>query len=249
MFTAIKPHIMQDDYSETPSISSEGKIPKLLYTKLSISQDSRPEVARRASHDLFECIEQSENKRLTELQARYVFAQIVDVVGYLDEHGITHGDIKDENVVIDKDLKVRWYEQVCTFERNGLIINGQVKLIDFGSAIAVNPAEPRPFYRLFYGTAAYASSEILLKKSYQAAPAEIWTLGVLLSYLLTGISPFPSLRYAVDGKVFLSEKVAGKISDEAMDLMRRCLDPNPETRATISQVQKHPWLQARCSTM
>ena len=120
-----------------------------------------------------------------------------------------------------------------------LIFHGQVKLIDFGSAIAVNPAEPRPFYTLFYGTAAYASSEILLKKSYQAAPAEIWTLGVLLSYLLAGVSPFPSVRDAMEGKLSLSEN----ISDEAMDLMKRCLDPNPETRATISQIQEHPWLR------
>jgi serine/threonine protein kinase len=62
---------------------------------------------RRSSHDLFECIEQSENKRLTEDQARYVFAQVADAVDYLDSLGIAHRDIKDENVVIDKDLKVK----------------------------------------------------------------------------------------------------------------------------------------------
>jgi len=101
---------------------------------------------------------------------------------------------------------------------------------------------------MFYGTAAYASSEILLKKDYQAAPAEIWTLGVLLSYLLAGISPFPTLRDAIDGKIFLSECVTGKISDEAIDLMRNCLDTNPDTRATIYQVKAHPWLQHRHST-
>ena len=116
-------------------------------------------------------------------------------------------------------------------------------MIDFGSAIVVNPAEPRPYYKTFYGTAAYASSEILLKKDYQAAPAEIWTLGVLLSYLLAGISPFPTVRDAIDGKIFLSESVAGKISDDAIDLMRICLDANPRTRATIRQVKAHPWLQ------
>jgi PAS domain-containing serine/threonine kinase len=125
----------------------------------------------------------------------------------------------------------------------------QIKLIDFGSAIAVNPAEPRPYYKMFYGTAAYASSEILLKKDYQAAPAEIWTLGVLLSYLLAGISPFPTVRDAIDGKIFLSESVAGKISDDAMDLMRACLDPNPHTRATIHQVKAHAWLQQRHCTL
>jgi len=96
---------------------------------------------------------------------------------------------------------------------------------------------------MFYGTAAYASSEILLKKEYQAAPAEIWTIGVLLSYLLGGISPFHDIQDAVAGRISLTEDVIGKLSDEAMDLMHKCLDPNPVTRATIAQVKAHPWLQ------
>jgi len=185
----------------------------------------RPGVTRRPSHDLFECIEQSENKRLTEDEARYVFAQVVNAVEYLDMLGITHRDIKNENVVIDKNLKI--------------------KLIDFGSAIAVDPILLRPTYTMFYGTAAYASSEILLKKEYRAAPAEIWTIGVLLSYLVGGISPFPNIQDAVDGQIFLSQDVIGQLSDEAMDLMRRCLDPNPDTRATIAEVKAHPWLRQR----
>lgn len=82
-----------------------------------------------------------------------------------------------------------------------------------------------------------------MKKDYQATPAEIWTLGILLSYLLAGVSPFPTARDAVDGRIFLSEKVVGKIPEGARDLMQKCLDPNPDTRATISQVKDHPWLQ------
>lgn len=226
MFAIIQPQLEHGK----KNVSCVDDIPSLLDNHLSISQKIRPpEISRRPSHDLFECIEQSENKRLTEAQARYVFAQVVDAVHYLDAHGIAHRDIKDENLVIDHNLKI--------------------KLIDFGSATAVNPAETRPYYKMFYGTAAYASSEILLKKDYQAAPAEIWTLGVLLSYLLAGISPFPTVRDAVDGKIFLSEKVAGKISDDAMDLMRRCLDPNPDTRMTISEIKAHPWLQHRDSLL
>ena len=104
-FATIKSHIMQDD-RETSLIASEGEVPKLFYTRLPISQNSQPYIGRRASHDLFECIEQSENKRLTEVQARYVFGQVVDVVDYLDKQGIAHRDIKDENIVIDKNLKV-----------------------------------------------------------------------------------------------------------------------------------------------
>lgn len=117
-----------------------------------------------------------------------------------------------------------------------------MKLIDFGSACITNPEKPRPYYAQFFGTAAYASSEILLKKRYQAAPAEIWTLGILLSYLLTGTSPFPSVRAAAQGKMTIYEPSGVTLPKEAVDLMRRCLDPNPKTRIKIQEVKSHPWL-------
>ncbi|KAJ7178538.1 kinase-like domain-containing protein [Mycena crocata] len=186
----------------------------------------RPEYSRRPSHDLFECIEQTEHKRLSEDQARYVLGQVVEAVFYLDCHGVSHRDIKDENLVIDKHLKV--------------------KLIDFGSAVSENPNEPRPYHTLFYGTTAYASSEILMKKPYQAPPAEVWTIGVLLSFLLTGSSPFPTVKDAVAGNIILcSESADGNLSRASLDLMSMCLDPNPRTRASIGEVRAHEWLNVR----
>ncbi|KAK7045589.1 hypothetical protein VNI00_007421 [Paramarasmius palmivorus] len=232
---ALIPSHSADSLSSPSSSSSQPSTPNTSLHSLpdehSDIQDStnsdlelpRPKFSRRASHDLFECIEQSDHKRLTEEQARYVFAQIVDAVHYLDSQGVSHRDIKDENIVIDRYLKV--------------------KLIDFGSAIFVDPNEPRPYYTLFYGTTAYAASEILQKKSYQAAPAEVWTLGVLLSYLLTGTSPFPSLKDAAAGRMILPD--CHRMPRLAVNLMRLCLDPNPETRITIAEVRSHPWLNPR----
>jgi len=65
---------------------------------------SRPNMVRRRSHDLFECIEQHE--RFPEHISKYIFTQVVDVVEYMSSRGISHRDIKDENLVIDDQFKV-----------------------------------------------------------------------------------------------------------------------------------------------
>lgn len=74
----------------------------------SCPRPSQPAFFRRPSHDLFECIEQSKDKRLSENQARFVFAQVVQAVHYLDSQGVTHCDIKDENILVDNYLNVRF---------------------------------------------------------------------------------------------------------------------------------------------
>ncbi|EJD03289.1 kinase-like protein [Fomitiporia mediterranea MF3/22] len=205
--------------ADQDSGSKSSKIQKLAKGPL-----ARPTFARRASHDLFECIEQSKHKRFSEDDAKYIFAQVVDVIDYLDQLGITHCDIKDENVVIDKNLKI--------------------KLVDFGSVVSVDPSQDRPFYKTFYGTAAYASPEIMANQLYQAAPAEIWAIGVLLSFLITGMSPFPTEEDKRNGRIVLDDVSRARMSDECYHLLQRCLDVDPKRRADIAEVKAHPWLAA-----
>ena len=87
-----------------------------------------------------------------------MFAQIASVVKYLNDMGICHrectlafpkpvlmcdcisGDIKDENIVVDKNL--------C------------VKLIDFGSAILFDVRKPVPYHTRFYGVSAHLCSDV-----------------------------------------------------------------------------------------
>ncbi|KAK9898930.1 Pkinase-domain-containing protein [Cystobasidium minutum MCA 4210] len=177
-----------------------------------------PPMLRRSSCDLFECIEQ--HTRLPEEHARLVFGQIVEVVYYLACMGICHRDIKDENIVVDS--------------------NFRVKLIDFGSAIIYDPRKAPPYHNRFFGTVNFAASEILQGQPYRAPHAEVWSLGVLLSILLTGETPFTDPNSAIQGRI---NKPKCRIPDQAIDLMIGCLDTDPETRLTISQVREHPWLQ------
>lgn len=77
--------------------------------------------------DLFDYIELRAN--MEELEVRSIFGQVVEAIWHLHERcGVVHRDIKDENVVLDGD--------------------GNVKLIDFGSAAYVKSG----LFDVFVGT-------------------------------------------------------------------------------------------------
>ncbi|KAK8869845.1 hypothetical protein IAR55_000413 [Kwoniella newhampshirensis] len=176
----------------------------------------RPNMARRASYDLFECVE---HQRFSEEQARKIFRQLVDAVAYLHKRGIYHRDLKDENIVIDRDLTV--------------------KVIDFGSAVIENRSFPPLLYDHFRGTMSYASAEVLNGRHYHAGPADIWSLGIILCIILTGESPFPNTSWAQVGRI----KVKKQVPMAALDLMQKCLCTDPKERANIEQVERHPWVR------
>ena len=76
-----------------------------------------------------------------------------------------------------------------------------MKLIDSGSLVSDDPTKPRPLYNRFFGTIAYASPEITKDGPYQAPCAEVWALGVLLSFLLTGTSPISTDTERLNGNI------------------------------------------------
>ncbi|KAG1377510.1 hypothetical protein G6F61_006671 [Rhizopus arrhizus] len=198
--------------SRSPALSQD--------SQSTISSDEEEEMlsrpfARRASCDLFECIEQ--HKHLDEPRAKDIFRQIVHCVAYLDRLGICHRDIKDENVVIDQDYKV--------------------KFIDFGSAVVLDRKRNKRFVR-FYGTVSSAPPEILLNQPYRPEPADMWSLGVLLYTLLFGEVPFPDSESAISGPIM---RPRIKVSVECKHLIVSLLEKDPQHRPTIHQVLTHPW--------
>lgn len=84
--------------------SSPGQVNLVPPTPTRLEAPKPPPVIRRSSCDLFECIEQ--RSKLSENEARYVFAQVVSIMHFLHQRGVYHMDLKDENIVIDQKLKV-----------------------------------------------------------------------------------------------------------------------------------------------
>ncbi|GAA5886275.1 hypothetical protein JCM6882_001588 [Rhodosporidiobolus microsporus] len=174
---------------------------------------------RRSSSDLFECVEK--HRHFSEALARNIFFQLVATVYDLARVGILHRDLKDENCCITAD--------------------GRVKLVDFGSCVLFDPSQPPPIQReqRFYGTCTYAAPEVLAGKAYSMLAAEVYSLGILLSVLLTGEHPFLSPTEAAAGNR-LPVKVP--LSPYAHELMTRCLDVDPEKRISLEELRRHPWV-------
>ncbi|KAK9466154.1 kinase-like domain-containing protein [Lipomyces arxii] len=203
----------QDVVMDDGDLDTESDEPEIRYSQ------------KRESHDLFEMIET--RRSLSERQVRYVIRQLVDALWFLDSLNIYHRDIKDENILIDDTLKI--------------------KLIDFGSAVVLpqTPSTPttpttpsgRVQFNRFYGTMQYAPVEVLKSQPYDAEKSDVWALGILVYTCLTGKTPFRSAEDAIANKWTLKRAV----SPECTKFIDRCLDKNPDSRASIYELVRERW--------
>lgn len=166
--------------------------------------------------DLFDYIELRAN--MEEEECRNIFKQVVDAIHHLHTKAlVVHRDIKDENVVLDGE--------------------GKIKLIDFGSAAYLKNG---PF-DVFVGTIDYAAPEVLQGRSYRGKEQDVWALGILLYTIVYKENPFYNVEEILDHPLrvpFLP------FSEDCIELIRKMLDRDVDERITITEVMEHPWMLA-----
>lgn len=112
----------------------------------------------------------TEQRRMTPRQAAAFVADLAKVVGMLHRRGVTHLDIKPKNILIDD--------------------SGQVRLIDFGLARLRHAWSDEPA-AVSGGTLSYMAPEQARGETDRIGPAcDIFALGGVLYYLITGKAPF-----------------------------------------------------------
>uniref|UniRef100_A0A7N0THB6 Calcium-dependent protein kinase n=1 Tax=Kalanchoe fedtschenkoi TaxID=63787 RepID=A0A7N0THB6_KALFE len=143
------------------------------------------------------------------------------------KHGVIHRDLKPENFLFGNEKET-----------------APLKAIDFGLSIFFKSGEK---FTEIVGSPYYMAPEVL--KRYYGPEVDVWSAGVILYILLCGVPPFWAeteqgvaqaiIRSVVDFK----RDPWPKVSDNAKDLVRKMLNPDPKSRLTAQEVLDHPWLQ------
>ncbi|KAG0457698.1 hypothetical protein HPP92_022855 [Vanilla planifolia] len=166
--------------------------------------------------------------RLKESVARKYFQQLINAVEFCHSRGVYHRDLKPENLLLDE--------------------KGDLKVSDFGLSALADSKRQDGLLHTTCGTPAYVAPEVISRKGYEGAKADIWSCGVILFVLLAGYLPFQdSNLMELYRKISKSEfKCPHWFLPEARKLLSKILNPNPIKRLSIAKILEHPWFVKIC---
>ena len=167
-----------------------------------------------------------------------IIQPVAAAVAYLHTNGIMHRDIKPENLLVGE-------------------VGAGCQLTDFG--FAVHYRTNRCVTRL--GTTDYMAPEIVrcdkarrdalraVDRSGYGPEIDCWAIGILAFECLAGCAPFESDSTEETYRRILAEEpdIPERVSLEARDFIRRCLEKDPNRRLGALQMLSHPWMVAHVS--
>lgn len=180
--------------------------------------------------DLLNRILTSPNARMSENPARFVFFQVTEAVNYLHLKGITHRDIKPDNVLL-KDTTEWPLVKLTDFGLSKLVVEGTVM-------------------KSLIGTPNYVAPEVLQPdKTKYTSKVDVWSMGVMLFAMISGTLPFDD-QYGDIQKQIMTGSFAffgdywKDVSKDAMRLIKKMLVVKPEERIKIQDIFETPWMDS-----
>jgi cGMP-dependent protein kinase len=159
--------------------------------------------------------------KIDELDARFYAGCLVMIFEYLHDHDILYRDLNLKNLLVD--------------------VQGYLKLIDFTCAKYV---VGRTF--TIIGTPHFLAPEVINGQGY-SKPADLWSLGVLLFFVLYGKLPFGDnlndpieiYQNILNTRVNFPQNV--NPLSKSRDFLSSILNKNQSQRGKISDLRIHPW--------
>lgn len=122
-------------------------------------------------------------------------------------------------------------------------MDGQIKMIDFGTATQIQLDEKLK-RRSAVGTPWYCAPEVVNCEEYSSA-VDVWSVGCSLLELLTGKPPYDDLN-DIQCLFKMAEGVTPplptNVSESCLAFLRDCLAVDHTLRPTTDDLLNHPWL-------
>jgi serine/threonine protein kinase len=185
----------------------------------------------------------------SEADAARLMHEVASALAFLHGVGVVHADLKPENLLL------------CSKNR----FDGTIKMIDFGCAVVEQAADDEELGGIKIkegvvstGTTAYWPPERFEKGQIPDAPMDMWSVGVILYIMLTGVHPFDVKGISTDDEIEkhirsaksppLDPKYTSHLSDSAIDLIKRLMEVDPKKRLTAYEMVHHPWVLGETAT-
>ncbi|VDN55342.1 unnamed protein product [Dracunculus medinensis] len=174
-----------------------------------------------ANGDLLKKIKSIE--RIDENESRFLFRQLTEALMYLQSIRVVHRDIKCENIFLDS--------------------HDNVKLGDFGFSRMMRLNDKS---NTFCGSRAYAAPEVLSSKPYSGFTVDLWSAGIVLYIMVTGLMPYDDrnlkkmLEKQLRHRVTFPKTV--ELSSEVKHLISEILHPYPTQRKAYPEIIRSSWL-------
>ncbi|XP_076038670.1 serine/threonine-protein kinase pim-2-like, partial [Oratosquilla oratoria] len=165
---------------------------------------------------LYDYIETS--NQLPIAQVKRLFTKVVKAIQGCIDVGVSHKDIKPENILIYRDDSSRF----------------DIKVIDFGSGELITSYNGKKTG----GTPIYWPPEYINGGKFIHVPATVWSLGTLLYYLVCREDPFNSNASIRRAK----PPFPNNVPKLGRDLILRCFKKDPWSRLSLRGILSHPWL-------
>ncbi|KAK3808325.1 MAG: Pkinase-domain-containing protein [Benniella sp.] len=179
--------------------------------------------------DLYNIIKQGHMSRI---EIDCCFKQLIHGVAYLHSMGVAHRDIKPENLLLDG--------------------QAHLKITDFGVSDVFRMCwEKTPHLsKGLCGSEPYIAPEAFQNKEYDARCVDVWACGIVYYCMVYQGIPFhaatpQNLNYQhyLDMRAVDNYDPIERLPVGPRKLMKKILDPNPETRITIEGILQDEWFK------
>lgn len=171
-----------------------------------------------ANGDLFQYLQS--HKITSENEVKVYFNQIILAISYIHSKGIAHRDLKLQNILVDSE--------------------NILKLCDFGFA---HENSVHDLLKTYCGSPYFASPEIISNLPYDGLKSDMWSVGVILYYLLVGQLPWKSKnQIQLYNQIQTANyTIPETVSETGACLIKSLMELNPNSRLTASQCLNFPW--------